>query len=110
MADATEKSPLELLAERLLHYGVAFIVIGGQAETLFGSPRVTFDTDFCYQRTEANLERLAAALKEIGVALRGAPAGLPFQIDARSLALGLNFTFSTPLGDFDLLVVRVKRK
>jgi hypothetical protein len=35
--------------------------------------------------------------------LRGAPPDLPFVIDARSLALGSNFTFLTPLGSVDLL-------
>jgi hypothetical protein len=64
---------------------------------------VTYDTDLCYRRTPENLERLAAALAEIGVTLRGAPAGLPFTADARALAQGTNFTFSTPLGDLDVL-------
>jgi len=43
------------------------------------------------------------ALRELKVFLRGSPPNLPFQIDAKSLALGSNFTFSTPEGDLDLL-------
>lgn len=49
------------------------------------------------------MERLAAALIELKPTLRGVPPGLPFQIDAKSLALGSNFTFDTPFGALDLL-------
>lgn len=103
MVGGTDKSALELLAEVLLAHGVEFIVIGGQAEALLGSPRVTYDVDLCYRRTKENLERLAAALRNLAVALRGAPGDLPFQIDARSLALGSNFTLTTRFGALDLL-------
>jgi hypothetical protein len=37
----SEKSDLEQIASILLRHGVQFIVIGGQAEALMGSPRVT---------------------------------------------------------------------
>jgi predicted nucleotidyltransferase len=103
MADSTEKSILEQVADVLRAHDVRFIVIGGQAEALMGSPRVTYDVDLCYQRNAANLERLAAALKQMQVKLRGVPDNLPFIIDARSLALGNNFTFTTPITDLDLL-------
>jgi hypothetical protein len=98
-----EKSKLEAFAELMLGQGVEFLVIGGQAEILMGSPRVTYDTDLCYRRSTENLERLATALKEIKPTLRGAPADLPFRIDAEALALGSNFTFDTSLGPLDLL-------
>ena len=102
MDDATEKTPFEKIVELLTRHGVAFIVIGGQAETLYGSARVTFDTDLCYRRTQDNLRRLAGALKDLRPRLRGAPADLPFRLDAESLALGCNFTFATEAGDLDL--------
>lgn len=35
--------------------------------------------------------------------MRGAPPGLPFLLDARTLENGLNFTLTTELGDVDLL-------
>lgn len=41
--DDDGKSALELLAEVLLAHGVEFVVVGGQAEVLLGSPRVTYD-------------------------------------------------------------------
>lgn len=35
--------------------------------------------------------------------MRGAPPDVPFQLDARTLAAGANFTFSTSLGSIDIL-------
>ena len=80
-----------------------FLVIGGQAEAAFGSPRATYDVDLCHRRTADNLERLARALRELNPSLRGAPANLPFVIDARSLALGGNFALKTEISDLDLI-------
>ena len=103
MADNTAKTPFERLVRHLTEQGVEFIVIGGRAETLHGSARVTFDTDLCYRRTAENLRRLASSLAVLRPTLRGAPPDLPFRIDAESLALGCNFTFRTTEGDLDLL-------
>ena len=100
---SSEKTPLELIAALLAEHGVEFIVVGGQAENLMGSPRATYDTDICYRRTQRNLENLAAALRQLSPSLRGAPTVLPFRLDAASLALGPNFTLRTSLGDLDLL-------
>jgi len=84
-------------------HAVEFIVIGGQAETLMGSPRVTYDVDLCYLRTPENLVRLAAALKALGARLRNVPADVPFILDARTLDMGCNFTFHTSIVDLDIL-------
>lgn len=101
--DETSKPALVRIAEHLHRHGVEFIVIGGQAAALFGSPIPTYDVDLCYRRTPGNLRRLAAALAELKPTLRGAPPDLPFRLDAESLALGSNFTFVTTLGPLDLL-------
>jgi predicted nucleotidyltransferase len=103
MAEETSKSSLERIVEVFISHGVEFLVIGGQAETLYGSARVTYDTDLCYRRTAENLERLANALAELKPQLRGAPPDLPFRLDAKSLALGCNFTFLTEVGALDIL-------
>jgi hypothetical protein len=103
MDAGNEKTRLGRVAELLRRHGVEFLVIGGQAATLHGSPLPTFDTDLCYRRTPENLEKLAAALREIKPTLRGAPPDLPVRLDAHSLALGSNFTFHTTLGPLDLL-------
>jgi predicted nucleotidyltransferase len=102
-AEDTGKPALVRVAEHLQRHGVEFVVIGGQAAALFGSPHPTYDVDLCYRRDPENLHRLAGALGELHPALRGAPADLPFRLDAKSLALGSNFTFDTDLGPLDLL-------
>ena len=98
-----ETSDLERFAEILLRHKVEFLVIGGQAEILMGSPRVTYDTDVCYRRTKENLERLAAALTELKPTLRGAPPDLPLTLDAQALAFGNNYTLDTAIGPLDLI-------
>jgi transcriptional regulator with XRE-family HTH domain len=82
---------------------VDFVVIGGVAGLAHGSTYPTYDLDIAYSRDPRNLERLAAALREIGVRLRGAPDDLPFQADAKTLEAGMNFTFLTEYGKFDIL-------
>ncbi len=98
-----ESSDLETIAAILLRHNVEFIVIGGQAEVLMGSPRVTYDTDLCYRRNQENLEHLARAIGEIKPTLRGAPSDLPFVLDARALAFGSNYTLNTTMGPLDLV-------
>jgi hypothetical protein len=82
---------------------VDFVVIGGVAGLAHGSAYPTYDLDIAYARGRRNLERLAAALRDIGVTLRGAPDDLPFQVDAQALEAGMNFTFITDFGPFDIL-------
>lgn len=87
----------------LVAHDVDFVVIGGIAGRLWGSPTVTRDLDICYGRTPANLERLAAALKKMRVKLRGVSDDVPFLLDARTLAAGDSFTFKSDVGDVDCL-------
>jgi hypothetical protein len=94
--------PLRLL-ETLQRHGVRFVVVGGIAGRLLGSPTVTRDLDICYARDRANLTRLAAALAELHAQLRDTDAGLPFRADARTLKAGDSFTFQTDAGDLDIL-------
>jgi hypothetical protein len=103
MDAATAKLDLSRVLELFERHHVEYLVIGGQAAILHGSPQFTHDTDLCYRRTPENLQRLAGALKEIHPTLRGAPPDLPFVLDAQSLALGSNFTFNTDFGPLDLL-------
>jgi hypothetical protein len=102
-SDLGSSLQLRPLLELLDRHAVDFIVIGGIAGIVHGSAHPTFDFDVVYARDEQNLERMAAALAELGVTLRGAPADLPFQIDARTLAAGCNFTFVSEYGSFDIL-------
>ena len=83
--------------------GVEFIVIGGLAAQAHGSARLTQDADFVYRRSPENIARLCAALAPHRPYLRGAPAGLPFQLDEDTVRRGLNFTLTTSVADVDLL-------
>lgn len=91
------------LIQRLHEADVRFVLVGGFAGTLLGSPRVTIDLDVVYARDRSNLSNLVSALTPLAPYLRGAPPGLPFQFDVATLERGLNFTLTTSLGDLDLL-------
>lgn len=82
---------------------VRFILVGGMAAVAHGSARLTQDVDVVYARGEEDLRRLAAALAAFRPYPRGAPPGLPFQWDERTLRNGLNFTLQTTIGAIDLL-------
>lgn len=94
--------PLDALRVLECHQ-VKFVLIGGLAANALGSPLATHDVDICYDRRDDNLVALAAALNEMGATLRGAPPGLPFILDARTLKAGDCFTFDTAKGAVDVL-------
>ena len=83
--------------------GVDFIVIGGLAAIVHGSPRFTQNVDVLYSRTNDNLARLVRALAPLKPYLRGAPPGLPFEWSVPTLRMGLNFTLTTTDGSLDIL-------
>lgn len=91
------------LIHTLTDAGVEYILVGGMAATVHGSARLTRDVDVVYARTPANIERLVSALAPHAPYLRGAPPGLPFVWDERTVSRGLNFTLTTALGDIDPL-------
>jgi hypothetical protein len=88
----------------LLDHRVRFVLIGGVAGATHGSPSVTQDLDICPDRSEENLARLVAALGSIHARLRGTADHVAFQLDARTLAAGDHFTFTTDVGDLDCLL------
>ncbi|MBI3457308.1 MAG: hypothetical protein HY002_16140 [Candidatus Rokubacteria bacterium] len=87
----------------LAQAGVEYIVVGGAAATAHGSARLTQDLDVVYRRSEDNVRRLVSALAPHKPYLRGAPPGLPFQWDTRTIRRGLNFALTTEVGAIDLL-------
>ncbi len=94
-----------LLALRVLdRQGVQYVIIGGYAGDLLGAPLNTNDLDICYERSAANMDRLAAALVELRASLRVAGVGedLPFLLDGKTLAAGDSFTFDTDAGALDV--------
>jgi hypothetical protein len=89
--------------ETLVGGGVEFVLIGGCAANLHGSPRYTLAVDVVYRRTRENMQGMVNALAPFQPYLRGAPPGLPFKFDLATLRGGLNFTLTTTIGDLDLL-------
>ncbi|HEV2891974.1 MAG TPA: hypothetical protein VGX28_16490 [Frankiaceae bacterium] len=94
--------PVALL-RLLAAHGVRYVLIGGQAARLLGSPLMSLDLDICYDRAPDNLDALAAALRECEARLRGVDEDVPFLLDARTLRNGDSFTFETRYGPLDVL-------
>ncbi|HEX4820210.1 MAG TPA: hypothetical protein VFV00_08385, partial [Acidimicrobiales bacterium] len=101
VADVASFDPLAAL-KALREGGVDFVLIGGVAARLHGSPSLTRDIDICYDRDRENVERLADVLRHLHARLRGDDEA-PFLLDARTLLAGNNFTFVTDVGDLDVL-------
>src|SRR5262245_33641711 len=82
---------------------IKYILIGGGAGIVHGQARLTQDVDLVISRDPANLKRIVDLLVNYQPYPRGAPAGLPFLWDVKSLQFGMNFTLTTTLGYLDLL-------
>lgn len=91
------------LIEALLRERAEFVLVGGLALVIQGSGRTTRDLDISYGRSAENLRSIVRALAPFRPRLRGAPEGLPFLWDEKTLKSGLNFTLTTEEGDIDLL-------
>jgi hypothetical protein len=90
----------------LRDHQVRFVLIGGIAAAIHGSPYVTTDVDVTPQADRQNLERLSAALVELDARTRaeGVPEGLPFAHDAESLGRATIWNLTTHSGDLDLVL------
>lgn len=88
----------------LIDGSVDFVIIGGLAARLRGSPSITDDLDICHSKEPSNLERLAGALRRMSAKLRGAD-DVPLKLDAQSLKNGENFTFITDFGPLDCIAL-----
>ena len=93
----------EQFLPRLSSCGVKYILIGGGAAIVHGLARATYDVDIIYERSPENLTALVEAMRDLNPYYRGAPPGLPFTFDVRTLESGLNFTLTSDWGDIDLL-------
>ena len=102
MADSSI-DPVPLL-EVLDRHRVRYVLIGGWAAIVRGAPYFTEDVDITPNVDEDNLQRLAAALRELGalISVPDEPEGVPFTIDAKSLAGHRTWNLVTDLGDLDI--------
>ncbi len=90
---------LELLVRR----EVQFVLIGGLAARLHGSPTVTMDIDICPARDTDNLGRLAGALRAMDAQVPSVNETVPFELDVKTLGRSTNLTLMTSRGALDVL-------
>jgi len=85
-------------------HNVSYVVVGGLAAVLHGSPLTTVDVDICPSLEPRNLESLAAALDEMDARIRTAdtPEGVRFPRDAAFLSGVELLNLVTRFGDLDL--------
>lgn len=98
--------PVGALAQLLAHE-VDFVLIGGLAARLHGSPTVTDDLDISHRKDQANLERLARCLDEMNARLRlpDPDERVDVDLDWRILHAADSFTFFTDFGALDCLAL-----
>jgi hypothetical protein len=103
---STRPAPLdpEGLVKTLARHGVKYVLVGALAARLHGFPRVTADADITPSRDAANLEQLAAALRELDarVYTEGVPEGLSFDCSAETLSRSEMWKFATSAGRLDV--------
>lgn len=106
MSDGIPYRP-DLILEVLERHGVLYVVIGGFAAELRGSPYVTRDVDVTPARTRDNFTRLAAALGELGAKLRVPNMDEPMEVplDERSFEQGTTWTYVTKHGYLDVALL-----
>lgn len=83
---------------------VRYVLLGGLAAVLHGSPLPTLDADICPAADRENLTRLAAALADLEARIRtpDTPEGVPFPREAGFLANVQLLNLVTRCGDLDL--------
>jgi hypothetical protein len=97
----------ELLFTTLGEHRVDYVLIGALAARLQGFPRLTADADVTPARDPANLERLAAALRQLEakVFTESVPEGLPFDCSAVMLGRAEIWNLVTRAGRLDIAFV-----
>ena len=103
MTEPADFRPEELVGE-LNRHGVRYVLIGGLAAILHGSPYITYDSDICPSRDASNLERLAETLVALDARIRteAAEAGLPFDRSAQFLGRMEILNLVTRHGNLDI--------
>lgn len=92
---------VEAILGTLDRHKVEYVLIGGLAARLHGSPLLTEDLDITPEASRDNLARLALALQELEARLRG-PEEVEFPLDDRSLASADELTMTTQAGWLDI--------
>jgi len=97
----------ERLITTLARHDVKYVLIGAVAARLHGFPRMTADADITPARDVANIERLAAALRDLDarVYTESVPEGLAFDRSAAALARADMWNLITTAGRLDIAFV-----
>ncbi len=97
-------APLKIveILQALSRHEVEFIVVGGVASILRGSPLMTQDVDVVYSASEGNIRRLAEALRELKAHYKD-PAGRYIEPDVSRLASMRLHLLRTTFGPLDVL-------
>lgn len=97
----------DVILATLQRHGVTFVLIGGLAAQLHGSPLTTRDVDITPEDTLENFERLSHALQELNARIRleDVEENLPFAHDAESLRTVGVWNLQTDFGELDVSLV-----
>ena len=101
---ANAELDVEQLLGGLTGHGVEYVVVGGIAAVLWGSPRNTFDLDICPATDRGNLEALAKALVALEPAYVGSRETSHSLPIPRTLAQVEVLTLDTIAGPLDVLM------
>ncbi len=96
----------EALLGVLVDHGVRFVVVGGFAAVVHGSPLPTYDVDITPERGRPNLTKLATALRALDARIRveNEPEGVVFDPHP-DLLLGITvLNLVTRFGELDLVL------
>ena len=106
MPNPAPPAPLdpELLIRTLARHQVQYVLIGALGARMYWFPRVTADADITPARDPTNLERLAAALRELDakVYTEAIPEGLGFDCTPAMLARAETWNLVTGAGRLDV--------
>ena len=91
------------LLKRLNDAGVEYVVVGGVAAVLHGSPRTTLDVDVCTSLSGPNLSRIVSMLRGISPKFRMRPDKPPMPDDPARLQGFTSLNLDTDLGTIDFL-------
>ncbi len=105
----TAGADLSTLLEGLAETGVEFILVGGLAAVVQGSPVTTMDVDIVHSRSSDNITRLTGFLKSIGAVYRRPDDKVIEPTETDLSEMGHNL-FTTILGPVDVLAFIEERK
>jgi len=96
--------PAEII-ETLDRHGVRYVLVGGVAARLHGSPTLTEDIDITPEQTAENLTCLAEALADLDarLAVPDKPEGLEVALDAEAFSSPV-MSFTTRAGIVDVVL------